>query len=273
MTSLPMKAWLAELARALRRRNADGWLLDETVAELRAHLVETGEDPVAAFGTPAQYAAGLLADLTPTERPPSAADVRLSAEGIDMRFGRREVLCDVALHVGAGEVTALVGPNGAGKSTLLRICAGLASPSNGRVRVVGRIGYCPQRESLVGLLTPAEHFVLVGAGRGLGRADARTQGMALARQLSWVPDHRTVRELSGGTRQKLNLVLAALGGPEVLLLDEPYQGFDHGSFLDFWELVWRWRDQGTAIIVVTHRRQQLQRVDHIVHLGAEMSGT
>ena len=271
MTSWATEAWLAELARALRQGNAEGWLLGETVAELRAHLVETGEDPSAAFGTPAQYAAGLLADVAPAEDPPSLADARLSAEGIGMRFGRREVLRDVALHVGAGEVTALVGPNGAGKSTLLRICAGLASPSSGVVRVAGRLGYCPQRESLVGLLTPAEHFVLVGAGRGLSRSDARARGVALARQLSWEPGRRAVRELSGGTRQKLNLVLAALGDPEVLLLDEPYQGFDHGSFLDFWELVWRWRDRGTAVVVVTHRPQHLQRVDHVVHLGKETS--
>jgi ABC-2 type transport system ATP-binding protein len=61
-------------------------------------------------------------------------------------------------------------------------------------------------------------------------------------------------------------VLAALGDPAVLLLDEPYQGFDGAAFLDFWEQVWHWRDAGTAVVVVTHRPEQLKRVDHVLDL-------
>jgi len=85
--------------------------------------------------------------------------------------------------------------------------------------------------------------------------------------LDWVPDHRPVGDLSGGTRQKLNVVLAAMGRPSVLLLDEPYQGFDGDAFLDFWEQVWIWRDAGAAVVVVTHRPEQLKRVDHVLELG------
>ena len=82
------------------------------------------------------------------------------------------------------------------------------------------------------------------------------------------PDRRTVGELSGGRRQKLDLVLAALGDPAVLLLlDEPYQGFDGDSFLDFWEQVWHWRDDGRTVVVVTHRAEQLKRVDAVLQLG------
>jgi ABC-type multidrug transport system ATPase subunit len=78
-----------------------------------------------------------------------------------------------------------------------------------------------------------------------------------------------VGELSGGTRQKLNVVLAAIGAPEVLLLDEPYQGFDGAAFLDFWEQVWHWRDEGRAVVVVTHRPEQLKRVDAVLDLGRQ----
>ncbi|MGY1618035.1 hypothetical protein ACI797_14945 [Geodermatophilus sp. SYSU D00691] len=81
-----------------------------------------------------------------------------------------------------------------------------------------------------------------------------------------MPDRRTVGDLSGGTRQKPNVVLAALGDPAVLLLDEPYPGFDGESYLDFWEQVWHWRDEGRAV-VVTHRPEQLKRVDAVLDLG------
>jgi ABC-type multidrug transport system ATPase subunit len=72
--------------------------------------------------------------------------------------------------------------------------------------------------------------------------------------------------LSGGTRQKLSVVLSELDRPELLLLDEPYQGFDHDSYLDFWDQVFRWRDAGAAVLVVTHLLRDLERIDHVVQL-------
>jgi ABC-2 type transport system ATP-binding protein len=72
--------------------------------------------------------------------------------------------------------------------------------------------------------------------------------------------------MSGGNRQKLNLALALLGDPEVLLLDEPYQGFDHGAYVDFWEHVHRWRELNVAVAVVTHMLTELWRVDRVVEL-------
>jgi ABC-2 type transport system ATP-binding protein len=85
--------------------------------------------------------------------------------------------------------------------------------------------------------------------------------LALTRDLG-VP----VRRLSGGSRQKLNLALALLGEPDVLLLDEPYQGFDHGTYVSFWEHVDRWRSQGRAIVVVTHLLADTVPIDRVVEL-------
>ena len=198
----------------------------------------------------------------------SGVDLRLTATKITKRYGRSTVLDAVDLRAHAGEVVAIIGANGSGKSTLLRICAGLASPDSGHVVVRGTLGYCPQQGGTADFLTPDEHFVLVGAGRGESRDQARSAGRAAAAELDW-PGAETAgvsRHLSGGTRQKLNLVLAGLGEPDVLLLDEPYQGFDNGSYLDFWQQVWRWRSAGKAVVVVTHLLSELGRVDTVLDL-------
>lgn len=193
--------------------------------------------------------------------------VRLDARGITKRYRRQPVLTGVDLTVRAGQIAAVVGANGCGKSTFLRICAGLVSPDRGRVRLHGTLGYCPQDGGTCGYLTPDEHFVLVGAGRGLSRDTAVRTGRAHAAMLDWRPAGRTeARHLSGGTHQKLNLVMAHLGEPDILLLDEPYQGFDRGTYVDFWHEVWRWRDAGKAIVVVTHLLNQLDRVDLVLDL-------
>lgn len=230
-------------------------------------MIDSRETPEQAFGDPAAYAEAVAAGLA----APGAGrvgPVLLRATGVAKRYGRRPVLDGVDLTVRAGQVVAVLGENGCGKSTLLRILAGLEPCDAGSIERRGRVGYCPQQPGLADFLLPDEHFSLFGAGRGLGRRDAREDGRALADGLSWNAGDRTlVRDLSGGTRQKLSLVLAALGEPDVLLLDEPYQGFDRDSFLDFWDDVWMWRDEGRAVVVVTHRVEQLDRVDGVVDLG------
>jgi ABC-type multidrug transport system ATPase subunit len=191
----------------------------------------------------------------------------LIANGISKRFGEKTVLEDAGLELSQGEAVALVGENGVGKTTLLRICAGLLSPDSGTVRVAGRIGYCPQDAGVLDLLTADEHMVLFGRGAGLSRHAALREGKRNLDLLAFPQRERTIaKNLSGGTRQKLNLALALLGNPEILLLDEPYQGFDRGTYVNFWDHVDRWRDDGKAILVVTHMLAELARVDRVVEL-------
>lgn len=199
--------------------------------------------------------------------------VRLQARGITKTYGGRAVLTDVDLVVHAGEAVAVVGANGAGKSTLLKICAGILSPDVGEVIINGRLGYCPQEIGLFGFLMPDEHFALFGAGWGLTRQQARRRGRQIAAELDWDARVRTqVRHLSGGTQQKLNLALAMLGDVDILLLDEPYQGFDRGSYIDFWHQLGRWRDAGKAAVVITHMLDSLDRVDRVLELSAAEEG-
>jgi ABC-2 type transport system ATP-binding protein len=272
------RAWLAELGAELRRRGVGPGIARQVMAEAQAHLFDSGQQPVAVFGTPAAYAEAVAASLgmeggswsgsaVPTGR------VRLRAHGIGKRFGRRQVLHDVDLTVRGGEVAAVVGANGSGKTTLLRVCAGLLAPDRGEVVVDGALGYCPQHGGLADFLLPDEHFALFGVGRGMARAQARAGGRDLAATLCWdAADQVLTRDLSGGTRQKLNVVLSVLGDPDLLLLDEPYQGFDRGTYLDFWRLVWHWRDAGKAVVVVTHLLHQLDQVDTVLDLTPSLAG-
>lgn len=204
-----------------------------------------------------------------TDRRP----VRLQARGITKTYGRRAVLTDVDLVVHAGEAVAVVGANGAGKSALLKICAGLLSPDAGEVIIDGRLGYCPQEVGLFGFLMPDKHFALFGAGWELTRQQARRRGRRIAARLDWDARQRAqARHLSGGTQQKLNLTLAMLGDANILLLDEPYQGFDRGSYIDFWHYLGQWRDAGKAVVVITDMLDSLDRVDRVLELSATERG-
>lgn len=202
-------------------------------------------------------------------------DVDVGALVVDKvckRFGHTTILDDVDLTVARGEVVALTGENGAGKSTLMRICAGLERADAGTITVDGRIGYCPQIPGLFELLTAEDHLVMFGRGAGIGRAESLERGREILAEFDYPLHERTVtRNLSGGTRQKLNLALALLADPTVLLLDEPYQGFDRGTYVNFWDHCAVWRDQGRAVVVVTHMLAELGRADRVVELPAHPS--
>ena len=199
----------------------------------------------------------------------SVAHQELIVSGVCKRYGRTPVLDRVDLTVVSGEIVALTGENGAGKSTLMKICAGLIPADSGDVRVAERIGYCPQSPGLFELLTADEHLVMFGRGIGLSRVTALDRGHALLEEFGF-DTHRSVvtKDMSGGTRQKLNLALALLADPRLLLLDEPYQGFDRGTYVNFWDHCDKWRDQGKAVVVVTHMLAELSRVSRVIELPA-----
>jgi ABC-2 type transport system ATP-binding protein len=192
----------------------------------------------------------------------------LTASGLCHSYGDRRVLDGVSLTVAAGERVAIVGENGAGKTTLMRICARLLVPQAGTLEIDGRVGYCPQIPGLHDLLTPDEHLALFSPAMGLTRSEGVARGRELLDEFGFPSgDHGSqIRHLSGGCQQKLNLTLALLGGARLLLLDEPYQGFDHGSYMNFWDHVARWSRQGIAVIVVTHMLTDLDLVDRVVSL-------
>ena len=187
--------------------------------------------------------------------------------GVWPRRRKLSVLRGADLVVGAGEVVGLVGENGSGKSTLMKILVGALAADSGRVQISDRIGYCPQEPVLYERLTCDEHLELFGVAYGMQAGEVASASDALYATLGF--DHwraTRVEELSGGTRAKLNLALALLADPEVLLLDEPYAGFDWDTYLRFWELTAERRNAGRSVLVISHFVTDEQRFDRLVEL-------
>jgi len=187
--------------------------------------------------------------------------------GIWPRRRTIEVLKGAGLEVRAGELVGLVGENGSGKSTLMQIVVGLLKRDGGELERPDRLGYCPQVPMLWDKLTVDEHFELFARAY---RLDERARDRAVGGLLDELEFERyrgyRVEELSGGTRQKLNLALALMHEPELLLLDEPYAGFDWETYLRFWEMSERRRDAGMGILIVSHLLAERDRLDRMYEL-------
>jgi ABC-type multidrug transport system ATPase subunit len=196
------------------------------------------------------------------------ADVRKAFKaGPPWRRRRNEVLRGASLDVRRGDLVGLVGENGSGKSVLMQIIVGLLARDGGTLDRPERLGYCPQQPLLWDKLTVAEHFELFATAYAMTEEEGRAAARALMDELQFTryEDYR-VEVLSGGTRQKLNLALALMHDPQLLLLDEPYAGFDWETYLRFWEMAEHRRARGMGILVVSHLLAERERLTRIYEL-------
>ena len=272
----PEDAWYCGLGTELASRGVIPQEVDRAVADARAEAACAGLAPADLFGPAVLYARDLASALTEESSGSRRRDpertlgpVVLRLRGVSVRRGRRTVLANLDLTVRRGEVVAVVGANGAGKSTLLQVCAGLLRAGSGTVERTSRFGYAPQLDALAPLLTVDEHLRLFGALDGANRSRAVSTGHRILQRLGWKPDgDQAVGALSGGTRQKINLALAQLASPDLLLLDEPYQGLDALAYEDLWALISAWRASGAGVLLVTHLLRDVDLVDRVVELPA-----
>ena len=195
----------------------------------------------------------------------------LEARHLAKSFGTHIVLKDVTLQVRPGEIVGVVGENGAGKSTLLRILVGLLAPSAGDIRLRGSMGYCPQDLMIFEALTVRENFRYFAAAYDLDRKPSapgwEEVKHGLLRRFHFDQyENRLVAQLSGGTKQKLNLALALLHSPHLLILDEPYSGFDWETYLHFWDFTAELRSQGKSALIVSHFVYDRSRFDALFEL-------
>lgn len=192
--------------------------------------------------------------------------VILEARGLVKRYGRRVVLNGADLRIHAGEMVGISSGNGAGKSTLLKILAGFLHRDYGTLWASVPIGYCPQTILLYDQLTIEEHFRYFSAARPMPRPWPEV-GRELAQRYgfdSWW--HEQVGTLSEGTKQKLNLALALAHDPGLLLLDEPYAGFDWETYLLFWAHATELKAAGKTLLIVSHLFYDRTKFDRILRI-------
>ena len=188
---------------------------------------------------------------------------------VSKRFGEVVAVDGVSLSVRAGEVYSLVGANGAGKSTLFRMIVGLSEPDAGTVSVCGadvkkrgieakrHLGYLPEELYFYQRLTGLEYLRLVAGLKGCdaGEVPAEVEFFELkAAGSKWVGGY------SLGMRKKLGLAAAFLGGPRVLVLDEPLNGLDVEMMRKLRLRIGRERDAGRSVLVSSHVMSFVERV-------------
>ena len=185
--------------------------------------------------------------------------------GLHKRYGKLQVLRGIDLTVRAGRITGLVGPNSAGKTTLIKSLLGHVRPERGEILVDGvpidaegkyraRIGYMPQIARFPENLSGAELIaMLCGLRRDTPGLPARPLDEELVARFGLGPHlGKPLRTLSGGTRQKINAVLAFLFTPDLLVLDEPSAGLDPGASGTHKDTVLAARAAGRTVLVTSH---------------------
>jgi ABC-2 type transport system ATP-binding protein len=201
---------------------------------------------------------------------PAAAAIR--AEGLVKSYGMQPVVDGVSLSVAPGEIFGLVGPDGAGKTTTLRMLASILPPTAGHVWIDGfatdrqqaqvkrHLAYMSQRFALYPDLTVAENIAFYADLYGVPRRERAARVPELLAFSAMAPfTARRAGQLSGGMKQKLQLICALVHTPRVLLLDEPTNGVDPVSRRDFWLILYRLLEKGVAILVSTAYLDEAER--------------
>ena len=198
----------------------------------------------------------------------------LQAEGITKRYAQHVALTDVTLNIPANSIYGLLGPNGAGKTTFIRIINQIIEADEGKIRIEGTplnpdhiaiIGYLPEERGLYKKMTVGEQLVYLGQLRNMTRKDAIAQSKAWTKKLS-IDDWwgKKVEDLSKGMAQKIQFIATVLNRPRLIILDEPFSGFDPVNANLIKDEILQLREEGSTIIFSTHRMESVEQLcDHI----------
>jgi ABC-2 type transport system ATP-binding protein len=199
-------------------------------------------------------------------------NVVLKTEGLTKHFGSLTAVKDLTLEVYEGEVFGFLGPNGAGKTTSINMMCGLLRPDGGQVTIRGvpigeaddeiraRVGVCPQDIVLWERLTCLEQLQFIGQMYGLTGRQARRRGEDLLEELDLTSKRsKQARTLSGGMQRRLNLAMALVRDPEIVVLDEPEAGLDPQSRVRVRQYIQSLARVKT-VILTTHNMDEAERL-------------
>ena len=186
----------------------------------------------------------------------------LEVNNLSHSYGSQRVLDSVSFTADSGEVVGILGANGAGKTTLLRLVTRILMPDSGSILFDGhplmqddlaQIGYLPEERGLYRHMRAGEQIVSLARLKGLSHADAVHNARQWFERLG-VADwwHKPVARLSKGMQQKVQFIASVVHGPRLLILDEPFSGFDRDNADMLRREIADLRSHGTAILLSTH---------------------
>jgi ABC-2 type transport system ATP-binding protein len=194
----------------------------------------------------------------------------LRTEGIIKRYGDHTALNGITMDVPAGQVFGLLGPNGAGKTTLIRIITRITGPDEGRVLLnghpmtdedVAHMGYLPEERGLYKKMKVGEQALYLAQLKGMKKAEAQRRLKEWFERwdmAAWW--NRKVEELSKGMAQKVQFITTVLHEPQLLILDEPFSGFDPINAELIRSEILRLRDAGVTIMLSTHSMASVEEL-------------
>ena len=199
----------------------------------------------------------------------------IELRGVTRWYGNVVAVNDITMSIGAG-VTGLLGPNGAGKSTVLHLIAGFLAPSRGELTVAGertwcnpglfrKVGLVPERDSVYSFLTGAEFVVATAKLHKLARPQAAAARAIAMVELGEAQDRR-ISTYSKGMRQRIKVAAALVHDPEVVLLDEPFNGMDPRQRLHMMDLLHDQGAQGRVILLSSHVLEEVERLSGTIQV-------
>ncbi|MBY0427421.1 MAG: ATP-binding cassette domain-containing protein [Cytophagales bacterium] len=201
----------------------------------------------------------------------------IAISGLSKSYFQHQVLENIGLTIPKGSIFGLLGQNGAGKTTLIRIITKILSADSGQVLFKNeplsdshtlRMGYMPEERGLYKKMEVTEQLVYLGRLKGLSRTDAKLKTAEWIQRMgleAW--GSHTVEELSKGMQQKIQFIATVLHGPEFIILDEPFSGFDPVNASLLTEEILHLRNEGATILFSTHRMENVEELcDHFAIL-------
>lgn len=186
-----------------------------------------------------------------------------------MSFGNKPVVKDLSFTVNQGEIFGLLGSNGSGKTTTLRALLGIYQPTGGTLLINGKpfdvsrhlhIGYLPEERGLYKKEPVIDVMVYFGRLKGMTKAAAHQFAMDYLGQVGLVDQaHTIVDKLSGGQQQKVQLGIAIMSQPDLLILDEPTKGFDPVNRRLLMDIIFGLHKRGATIIMVSHQMDEVEK--------------
>ncbi|MBL1200199.1 MAG: ABC transporter ATP-binding protein [Nostoc sp. GBBB01] len=194
----------------------------------------------------------------------------LKIQNLNKSYKLRKVLQNLNLHIDAGEIYGLLGANGAGKTTTINIICNLLKPDSGNVIINNEpisqatqkiIGIAPQENLLYKTLTCEENLKFFADIYGLDRKTRQQQIKATLAAVNLLDRAKnTVDTLSGGMQRRLNIAVALVHQPQLLILDEPTTGLDIEARYEIWQLIRQLKNQGVTILLTTHLLDEAERL-------------